>query len=302
MRYDVKPPLNSVAFSFIFKQFLFFLTGMYSGKENVSKREAHMCGSANRGGGREERKSFVSVLPLRDESKCWLCLKLLGCRVVFGLVPLPSHRHGHTENSAPTELPLSDERINLHWGSVKLQCQVFVRLLPHSVSNYLLAGLWRRELIWPDGDISMGIARAGGWQRTVVVFLSALVCCIHWFWNKPSSLAEQVCEDMFEVRVHRGGEADSSHFLFTVCISEFLSLCGKGSGFMQRTVITDLNGVKMETSSGHTLTCQPHFLGVDAMSAAVQSLTTAHLSFLFLQLLLHFHVSVPSVSSLHLSI
>lgn len=43
---------------------------------------------------------------------------------------------------------------------------------------------------------------------------------------------------------------------------------------MQRAVITDLNGVKMETSSGHTLTCQPNFPRVDPMSAAVPSFTT----------------------------
>lgn len=60
---------------------------------------------------------------------------------------------------------------------------------------------------------------------------------------------------------------------------------------MQRAVITDLNGVKMETSSGHTLTCQPHFPPVDPMSAAVPSLTTSLL--LFFQLLLYFHFSNP---------
>ncbi len=43
---------------------------------------------------------------------------------------------------------------------------------------------------------------------------------------------------------------------------------------MWRAEITDLNGVKMETSSGHTLTCQPHFPRVDPMSTAVPSLTT----------------------------
>lgn len=46
---------------------------------------------------------------------------------------------------------------------------------------------------------------------------------------------------------------------------------------MQRAVITDLNGAKMETSSGHTLTCQPHFPLVD-MRAAVPSLLPSPLT------------------------
>lgn len=67
---------------------------------------------------------------------------------------------------------------------------------------------------------------------------------------------------------------------------------------MQRAVITDLNGAKMETSSGHTLTCQPHFPRVDRMSATVPSLTTPiPLSFPVTPYLFpHLHpVSLPSL-------
>lgn len=64
----------------------------------------------------------------------------------------------------------------------------------------------------------------------------------------------------------------TSYFIFLfwrfVPCDLFLLLCVvKRSRFMQRAVITDLNGAKMETSSGHTLTCQPHFSRVDVQAA-----------------------------------
>lgn len=56
-----------------------------------------------------------------------------------------------------------------------------------------------------------------------------------------------------------GGGGGLHTSLFTACILRFVSR----SGFTQRPVVADLNGVKMGTSSGHTLSCQPHFPPVD---------------------------------------
>lgn len=68
-------------FSFIFHLKPFLLEVGEEGEEGEDGEEGdvHMCGCDEWSrGGRKRRKSFVSVPPLRDESKCWLCLKLLG--------------------------------------------------------------------------------------------------------------------------------------------------------------------------------------------------------------------------------
>lgn len=44
--------------------------------------------SPDRKRGQAIRELFLSALPLRDESKCWLCLKLLGRGVLLGLPSL----------------------------------------------------------------------------------------------------------------------------------------------------------------------------------------------------------------------
>lgn len=62
---------------------------------------------------------------------------------------------------------------------------------------------------------------------------------------------------LHSIAVQRWRHAGGS--LFTACILRFVSR----SGFTQRPVVADLNGVKLGTSSGHTLSCQPHFPPVD---------------------------------------
>lgn len=66
------------------------------------------------------------------------------------------------------------------------------------------------------------------------------------------------------------GQSETNHFLLKVSVLfSIFSLCVvKRSGFMRRPVIT-------ETSSGHTLTCQPHFPPVVGMHAAPFSVSTS---------------------------
>lgn len=47
-------------------------------REHEIIQTARVCICKLQVGAREERKSFVSPLPLRDESECWPRLKLLG--------------------------------------------------------------------------------------------------------------------------------------------------------------------------------------------------------------------------------
>lgn len=100
------------------------------------------------GGAGEERQWFVSALPLRDESKCWLCLKLLGLAWCLACPPLSPPDVDGQKTLPRSEQPFSLRRMNFHWA-VKLQ-RVCVTLPPCpclslSRCNDTVTSLWRQS-------------------------------------------------------------------------------------------------------------------------------------------------------------
>ena len=103
---------------------------------------------------------------------------------------------------------------------------------------------------------------------------------MHLFQN-PCVLGEQVSGPRGGLSPRPPGvtQIQATSFRRFVSLSFIFLHAVKKSGFMQRAVISVLNGAKTETSSGHTPTCPPHFPQADSMSTAVPFLQ--HCSFFF---------------------